>query len=94
MDNKFFREELNKLKKTRSIIAVAALMALLTFAGCGEKGNDMNNTTQTPDNVTEDNYNNGTDDDYSRNDDADKNLKNDAADDHKSDVTDNGTDKN
>ena len=90
MDNKFFREELNQLKKTKSIIAVAALMALLTFAGCGEKDNDMNNTTQTPDNVTEDNYNNGTD----NSDNADKNLKNDAADDHKSDVTDNGKDKN
>ena len=90
MDNKFFREELNQLKKTKSIIPVAALMALLTFAGCGENGNDMNNTTQTPDNVTEDNYSNGTD----SSDDADRNLKNDAADDHKGDVTDNGKDKN
>ncbi|MDO4352256.1 MAG: hypothetical protein Q4D00_03885 [Clostridia bacterium] len=60
------------MKKTKSIIAVMALLALLTFAGCGENGDDMNNTTKTPGNTTEDNYNNGTDGDY-------KNLKDDAA---------------
>ena len=46
------------MKKTKSIIAVMALLALLTFAGCGENGDDMNNTTKTPGNTTEDNYNN------------------------------------
>ena len=44
------------MKKTKSIIAVMALLALLTFAGCGENGDDMNNTTKTPGNATEDNY--------------------------------------
>ena len=71
-----------------------ALLALLTFAGCGENGDDMNNTTKTPGNTTEDNYNNGTDGDYNRNDDADKNLKDDAADNHNDGMTDNNADKN
>lgn len=82
------------MKKSKSIIAVMAVMALLTFAGCGEKNSDMNNTTQTPGNTTEDNYNNDAGSDYKPNDDADKNLnKDDAAKEPDSGVTDNNADK-
>lgn len=82
------------MKKTKSIIAVMAVLALLTFAGCGKNGDDMNSTTQTPDSTTEDNYNNGADGDYNRNNDADKNLKDDAADNHNDGMTDNNADNN